>query len=55
MYKKYLLQTQYGEQVCVIRTFDNAHISSDETHPDYQHYLAWVALGNTAEEWSPES
>jgi hypothetical protein len=55
MYQKYLLQTSLGEQVCIIRTSDNAHISSDETHPDWVTYQAWVADGNTAEEWNPDA
>ena len=52
MYKKYLVSTSHGEQVCIIRTSDNAHISDDETHPDNLAYLAWVAEGNIAEEWN---
>ena len=53
MYKTMAIETQYGTQVCIIRTSDNAHISSDETHRDYQEYLAWVEQGNTPEPWSP--
>jgi hypothetical protein len=53
MYKTMTIETQYGTQVCIIRTSDNAHISSDETHRDYQEYLAWVEQGNTPEVWSP--
>jgi len=33
----------------IIRTTDNASIPLDENNTDYQDYLAWVALGNTAE------
>lgn len=28
--------------------------TSDETNADYQQYLAWVAEGNTPEEWQPD-
>jgi hypothetical protein len=42
----------------VLRTdLENGEVSSIpmvETNLDYQAYLAWVAEGNTAEEWNPE-
>ena len=39
--------------VQVVRLSDNVFIQPHEWHPDYQAYLAWVAEGNTAEEWNP--
>ena len=55
MYKKYTIDhPKYGAQIIIIRTSDGAHISSDETHRDYIEYVAWIAEGNTPEEWTPE-
>jgi hypothetical protein len=40
----------------IIRIDDELYssIPADEANTDYQAYLAWVALGNTAEEWTGE-
>ena len=42
-----------SNKVVVIRISDNAAIPTDEGNVDYRAYLAWVAEGNTAEEWNP--
>jgi hypothetical protein len=30
-------------------------VPTDPSNSDYVEYLAWVAEGNTAEEWSPDA
>ena len=42
------------ERVVYIHREDGAQFPCAEENPDYQAYLAWVAEGNTAEEWNPE-
>jgi hypothetical protein len=48
-----LAQTLNGQMI--VRVADNAWIPADPANSDYQQYLAWVAEGNTAEEWSPDA
>jgi hypothetical protein len=48
-----LAKTLSGEMI--VRVADNAWIPMNEQNSDYQQYLAWVAEGNTAEEWGPDA
>ena len=43
------------QQDGVIRLEDSALIPPDESNPDYQQYLAWLAEGNVPEEWNPDA
>lgn len=54
MYKIYRMPTPQGEQVCILRAIDNAHISSDENHYQNIEYQEWLAEGNEPEEWTGE-
>jgi hypothetical protein len=42
------------ERTTIVRLADKAFIPLDPDNTDYQAYLAWVAEGNTAEEWQPD-
>jgi hypothetical protein len=54
MYRKCFDSMTGGEAQCILRLKDNAFIPFDEGNTDYQAYLAWVATGNTAEEWDSD-
>ena len=46
--------TRTGEQETYIRNPEIGIIPCDPLNRHYQEYLAWVAEGNTAEEWTGE-
>jgi hypothetical protein len=47
-------QSTFGEIVNIICEYNGEyiHFPLSEENGDYQAYLAWVAEGNTAEEWT---
>lgn len=51
--KYFLNETIYGQ--VIRRSSDLACIPVDEQNRDYVEYLAWLAEGNTPEEWNPET
>ena len=57
MINKYVVQkysNPFSSELNIsIINLENGNIfREDETNSDYQQYLAWVAEGNTAEEWN---
>jgi len=56
--KNYLIKDiEKDIKVIVVNNADgsSSFIPMDESNTDYLEYLAWVAEGNTATEWSPEA
>jgi hypothetical protein len=52
----YYFVTALGiEEKSILKMPEWTFISQDPANPLYQQYLAWVAEGNTAEEWSPDA
>jgi hypothetical protein len=49
-----IAKTLFGGEM-IIRIADSTWIPMDSANSDYQAYLAWVAEGNIAEEWSPNA
>lgn len=48
----YKVMSICGNQIIIN---DNWHIPADPANTDYQQYLAWLAEGNTPEEWNPDA
>lgn len=56
MYK--IIRSRSNELVSINVEYEDGSVSCipfDLANSDYQQYLAWVAEGNTAEEWSPNA
>lgn len=51
----YLITPPGIEEKSILKMPEWTFVSEDTANPMYQAYLAWVAEGNTAEEWSPDN
>lgn len=45
---------QYTEDIRLLVREDGVAFPPIDCNPHYQAYLAWVAEGNTVEQWNPE-
>ena len=52
---KFYLQNNHPFVARVIYDEQFKIITEDEDNPQYQQYLAWLAEGNTPEEWNPDA
>ena len=50
----FIVSDKTNNSVICIRNESHSDIPLDPANTDYQAYLAWVAEGNTAEEWTGE-
>ena len=48
-----MLHADNTTSVGIVRLPHLLFITQEEQNPDYQQYLAWLAEGNTPEEWQP--
>jgi hypothetical protein len=46
-----IVKSLFSSDEMIFSVSENSWIPPDPANSDYQQYLAWVAEGNTAEEW----